>query len=127
MLGRAKNRVLGPGPGGIQALCSCSPAAGWRGFRGLKVKLLLPVAPLIDGSAAPTPPGPGGGRARPARWAGEPAALPPPLAEARGRVCGEGWSRGWSKGWTLAALGLLGSEKGVPTASDAPLGTETVG
>lgn len=110
MSGRAKNRVLGPGPGGIQALGSCSSGAGWRGLRGLKVELLLQVAPLIDGSTAQTPPGPGGGRARATRWAGEPATLQPPLAEARGRVWGEGCSRGWSKGWTLAALGLLGSE-----------------
>ena len=114
MSGKAKNRVLGPGPGpgGTRALGSLSPGPGRRGFRGLAVTLLLPAEPPMDGYASQTAPGPGGGRATTTRWAGEPAELRPPLEGAGGRAKG----RGGGEDRTLAAPGLLGSEAGVPTA-----------
>lgn len=90
MSGKVKNRVLAPGPGGIPALGSRSPGPAERRFLGLEAKLPLPVAPPMDGSAAQTPPGPGGGRAKATRCAGEPPALQPPPEGVRAR----GWGRG---------------------------------
>lgn len=119
MPGRVKNRVLGPGPGGIQALGSRSPGPGWQAFRGLEAKVLLPVVPPIDGSGTQVPPGPGSGLASATRWTGEPAALQPLLEETRGKA--------WARGWTLAALGLRGREKGFPVASAERLATEILG
>lgn len=121
MSGRVRNRVLGPGPGGTQGLGSRSPGPGGRGFLGLAAALVLPAAPAMDGSAAQTPPGPVGGRTAAARWAGEPASLQQQLEGAMGR------GRGWGEDWTLAALGLLGSERGVLTASAARPATDTRG
>lgn len=87
MSGRVKNRVLGPGPGGIQALGSRSPGSGWQRFRGLEAKLLLlPEVPPIDGSGAQIPPGPGSGLVSVTRWPGEPAALQSRLEEARDKA-----------------------------------------
>lgn len=119
MSGRVKNRVLGTSPGSIQSLGSRSPGPGWQGFRGLEATLLLPVAPPIDGSGAQVPPGPGSGLVSATKWTGEPAALQPLLEGTRGRA--------WARGWTLAVLGLLGREKGVPIASAARFTTETLG
>ena len=114
-----KNRVLGPGPGGTRVPGSRSAAPGGRGFGGLAVTLPLPAEPPMDGSAAQSPPGPGGGRATATGGAGEPAAPQTPLGGAAGRGGGEGR--------TLAALGLLGSQRGVPPASAVRLATETRG
>lgn len=114
MSGRVKNRVLGPVPGGIQAPGSRSPGPDWRVPRGLAARPLPPPAPPRDGRAAQTPPGPMGARAQVTRCAGEPAALHTLLAGAG------------SGGCTLAAPGLLGSERGVPAAA-ARLATETRG
>lgn len=124
MSGKVKNRVLGPGPGGTRALGSLSPGQGGRGFRGLEVTvllMLLPAEPPMDGYAAQTAPGPGGGRATTTRWAGEPAELRPPLEGAGGRAK----ERGRGEDPTLAAPGLLGSEAGVSTASAGRPATET--
>lgn len=125
MSGKAKNRVLGPGPGpgGTRALGSLSPGPGRRGFRGLAVTLLLllPAEPPMDGYASQTAPGPGGGLATTTRWAGEHAELGPPLEGAGGRAKG----RGGGEDRTLAAPGLLGSEAGVPTACAGRPATET--
>lgn len=120
MSGRVKNRVLGPGPGAIPMLGWRSLGAGGRReCPGLATPQLLLPAPATDGSAVQTPPGPESGRAGAARWVAE-LATPQPPPEGVGGT-------GKGRGWTLAALGLPGNDKGVPTASVARLAVNTLG
>lgn len=117
MSGSEKSWVLGPSPGGTQALGSRSPGLDSRGFRGLPDKLLPPLLlPPMRGSGGQTPEEPGD-RAKATRCEGELPALQLTLEGAGGRA----------SSWDLTARGLLGKEMAAPPLSATRLSTETRG